>query len=224
MTLRIDVGTRPSSARTRGITAASAAIRRGELVVVPTESMYGLAADPFSARGMTALYDAKGRGTALPVGVLVGSVRAVEGLARGITQEGRDLISAFWPGPLTLIVREQPTLAWDLGGDSGTISVRMPLHPVLLDLLASTGPLAVTGAQRAGEAPVRTCDEAEAQLGDAVALYVDAGPCAAEQPSAIVDLTSDPPVLLREGGYPATALREVCPDLLAPKGVLPDAP
>ena len=213
MPLRIDVGTRPSPARARAITAASAAIRRGELIVVPTESMYGLAADPFSVRGMDALREAKGRGTALPVGVLVGSVRAVEGLARGITQDGRDLIAAFWPGPLTLIVREQPTLAWDMGGDTGTISVRMPLHPVLLDLLASTGPLAVTGAQRAGEPAVRTCDDAEAQLGDAVALYVDAGPCAAEQPSAIVDLTSDPPVLFREGGYSAETLRSVCPGL-----------
>ncbi|MFM9050447.1 MAG: L-threonylcarbamoyladenylate synthase [Actinomycetota bacterium] len=217
MTLRIDVGTRPSSARSRGITAASAAVRRGELIVVPTESMYGLAADPFSARGMSALREAKGRGSALPVGVLVGSVRAVEGLARGITQHGRDLIAAFWPGPLTLIVREQPTLAWDLGGDSGAISVRMPLHPVLLDLLAATGPLAVTGAQRAGEPAVRTCDEAEAQLGDTAALYVDAGPCPVDLPSAIVDLTSDPPALLREGGYDADALREVCPDLVGPE-------
>lgn len=217
MALRIDVGTRPSSARSRGITAASAAIRRGELIVIPTESMYGLAADPFSPRGMAALRDLKGRGSALPVGVLVGSVRAVDGLARGITQDGRELIAAFWPGPLTLIVREQPTLAWDLGADSGTISVRMPLHPVLLDLLAATGPLAVTGAQRAGEPSVRTCDEAEVQLGDDVALYLDAGPCAAESPSAIIDITSEPPVLLREGGYGADALREVCPDLVGPE-------
>ena len=212
MSLVIDVGDRPGSGRERGISAAAAAIKRGDLVVLPTESVYGLAADPFSPRAMRALREAKGRGDDLPVGVLVGAVRTVDGLASGITADGRALIEAFWPGPLTLVVREQPTLAWD--NPDGHVSLRMPLHPVTLAVLAATGPLAVTSAQRAGSAPPRTCADAEEQLGDGIALYLDAGETIAEAPSSIVDLTVDPPVLLREGAFSLQALREVCPDLV----------
>ena len=212
MSLVIDVGDRPGPGRERGVSAAAAAIKRGDLVVLPTESVYGLAADPFSPRAMRALREAKGRGDDLPVGVLVGAVRTVDGLASGITADGRALIEAFWPGPLTLVVREQPTLAWD--NPDGHVSLRMPLHPVTLAVLAATGPLAVTSAQRAGSAPPRTCADAEEQLGDGIALYLDAGETIAEAPSSIVDLTVDPPVLLREGAFSLQALREVCPDLV----------
>jgi L-threonylcarbamoyladenylate synthase len=212
VSLVIEVGDRPGPSRDRGVSAAAAAIRRGELVVLPTESVYGLAADPFSPKAMRALREAKGRGDDLPVGVLVGAVRTVDGLASGITADGRALIEAFWPGPLTLVVREQPTLAWD--NPDGHVSLRMPLHPVALAVLAATGPLAVTSAQRAGSAPPRTCADAQEQLGDGISLYLDAGEAVAEAPSSIVDLTAEPPVLLREGGYSLDALREMCPDLV----------
>ena len=132
------------------------------------------------------------------------------------TTYGRELIEAFWPGPLTLVVREQPTLAWDIASSGGHISLRMPLHPVALAVLAATGPLAVTSAQRAGSAPPRTCDAAQDQLGDGIALYLDGGETLAEAPSSIVDLTASPPMLLREGGYSAEVLREVCSDLADP--------
>lgn len=221
MSLVIEVGDRPGPARDRGIAAAAAAIKRGELVVLPTESVYGLAADPFSAKAMRALREAKGRGDDLPVGVLVGAVRTVDGLASGITFEGRALIEAFWPGPLTLVVREQPTLAWD--NPAGHVSLRMPLHPVTLAVLAASGPLAVTSAQRAGSAPPRTCAQAELQMGDEIALYLDAGPTTDEVPSSIVDLTVDPPVLLREGAYSLDSIREVCPDLVVPGPAGPSA-
>ena len=214
MSLVIEVGDRPGPSRDRGIAAAAAAIKRGELVVLPTESVYGLAADPFSAKAMRALREAKGRGDDLPVGVLVGAVRTVDGLASGVTAEGRALIDAFWPGPLTLVVREQPTLAWDIASGAGHVSLRMPLHPVALAVLAATGPLAVTSAQRAGSTPPRTCAAAQDQLGDGIALYLDGGEAAAEAASSIVDLTVNPPVLLREGGYALDALREICPDLV----------
>ena len=222
MSLVIEVGDRPGPARDRGIAAAAAAIKRGELVVMPTESVYGLAADPFSPKAMRALREAKGRGDDLPVGVLVGAVRTVDGLASGVTAEGRALIDAFWPGPLTLVVREQPTLAWDNAG--GHVSLRMPLHPVALAVLAAAGPLAVTSAQRAGSVPPRTCAEAQDQLGDGIALYLDGGETVAEAPSSIVDLTVDPPVLLREGGYSLDALRAICPDLIGPEPAGPSAP
>lgn len=180
--------------------------------MLPTESVYGLAADPFSAKAMRSLREAKGRGDDFPVGVLVGAVRTVDGLASGMTPDGRALIEAFWPGPLTLVVREQPTLAWDNPG--GHVSLRMPLHPVTLAVLAASGPLAVTSAQRAGSVPPRTCAEAEAQLGDAVTLYLDAGPTIDAVPSSIVDLTTQPPVLLREGAYSLEALQGVCADVV----------
>jgi L-threonylcarbamoyladenylate synthase len=212
VSLVIEVGDRPGPGRDRGVTAAAAAVRRGELVVLPTESVYGLAADPFSPKAMRSLRAAKGRGDDLPVGVLVGAVRTVDGLASGITADGRALIEAFWPGPLTLVVREQPTLAWDNPG--GHVSLRMPLHPVTLAVLAATGPLAVTSAQRAGSAPPRTCAEAQSQMGDEIALYLDAGGTTDEVPSSIIDLTEEPPVLLREGAYTLEELREICPDLV----------
>jgi tRNA threonylcarbamoyl adenosine modification protein (Sua5/YciO/YrdC/YwlC family) len=215
VSLVIDVGDRPGPGRERGISAAAAAIKRGDLVVLPTESVYGLAADPFSPRAMRALREAKGRGDDLPVGVLVGAVRTVDGLASGITADGRALIEAFWPGPLTLVVREQPTLAWD--NPDGHVSLRMPLHPVTLSVLAATGPLAVTSAQRAGSVPPRTCADAEAQLGDGIALYLDAGPTTDDVPSSIVDLTVEPPLLLREGAYSLDALVGICPDLVLPE-------
>ena len=224
MSLVIDVGDRPGPARDRGVSAGAAAIKRGELVVLPTESVYGLAADPFSAKAMRALRQAKGRGDDLPVGVLVGALRTVDGLASGITADGRALIEAFWPGPLTLVVREQPTLAWDIASGTGQVSLRMPLHPVTLAVLAATGPLAVTSAQRAGSIPPRTCAEAEAQLASDVTLYLDAGAALAEAPSSIVDLTADTPVLLREGGYSVDALREVCPELVVPGETEPTGP
>lgn len=216
MSLVIEVGDRPGPGRDRGVAAAAAAIKRGELVVLPTESVYGLAADPFSAKAMRALRESKGRGDDLPIGVLVGAVRTVEGLASGITADGRALIEAFWPGPLTLIVRAQPTLAWDISSTGGHVSLRMPLHPVALSVLAATGPLAVTSAQRAGSVPPRTCDQAQEQFGDDVALYLDGGSTVAEAPSSIVDLTASPPVVLREGAYTSATLREVCPDLVDP--------
>lgn len=214
MSLVIEVGDRPGPARDRGIAAAAAAIKRGELVVMPTESVYGLAADPFSAKAMRALREAKGRGDDLPVGVLVGAVRTVDGLASGVTADGRALIDAFWPGPLTLVVREQPTLAWDIASGAGHVSLRMPLHPIALAVLAASGPLAVTSAQRAGSVPPRTCSDAQDQLGDGIALYLDGGETVAEAPSSIVDLTCEPPVLLREGAFSLDELREVCRDLV----------
>lgn len=212
MSLRIDVGTEPSAARDRGITSAAAAIKRGEVVVMPTESMYAFAADAFSARAVAAIREMKARGPAFPIGVLVGSVRTVDGLAAGVGVEGRALMEAFWPGPLTLVVRAQPTLAWDLGGTDGTVSVRMPLHPVALDLLAHTGPLAVTGANRAGTAPPRSCEAVVEDFAD-VSVVLDAGHCVAEQPSTVLDLTGDTPLVLREGAFRLEDLQQVCPTL-----------
>ena len=198
---------------TDGVAHAVAALRRGDLAVLPTDTVYGIAADAFSPPAVNRLLAAKGRGRDMPVPVLVGAWRGLDGLAQHVTPTMRSLVEAFWPGPLTLIVRAAPSLAWDLGETRGTVAVRMPLHPVALAVLAETGPLAVSSANRSGQPPAADAAEAERQLGTAVAVYLDAGSTGDAVPSTIVDLTGDRPQLRRLGAVPLEELRELLPDL-----------
>ena len=193
----------------QGITQAELALRRGELVVMPTDTVYGIAAEAFSPVAVDALLQAKGRGRDMPPPVLVGTVRAAMALVMDLDDAGKDLIDEFWPGALTIVCRSSPTLVWDLGDTKGTVAVRMPLHQLALDLLKRTGPLAVSSANLSGRPPSTSCDEALAQLGDSVAVYLDGGPCPGDVPSTIVDLTGTVPRLLRQGVIPADRLREV---------------
>ena len=128
----------------------------------------------------------------------------------------RSLTRAFWPGAVSLVVEQAPSLAWNLGDTRGTVMLRMPLHPAALELLRETGPLAVTSANRAGSPVPATADEAQDQLGDAVAVYLDAGPSPEGPTSTIVDASGEVPVLLRAGADGVDVLREVCPDLVVP--------
>lgn len=209
--------------RTRGIADAVSVVRRGELVVLPTDTVYGLGADAFTPAAVTALRDAKGRGRDMPAPVLVGSVRAAQALVDDLGTYGQDLVEEFWPGALTIVCRVNSTLAWDLGDTKGTVAVRMPLHPLALELLKETGPMAVSSANRSGAAPARTAKEAEEQLGDAVAVYLDDGPSGASAPSSIVDLTGAVPRLLRAGAISEKRLREVCGVLLTDDDAPEDA-
>jgi L-threonylcarbamoyladenylate synthase len=195
--------------RAAGIAAATGAIRNGELVVLPTDTVYGIGADAFTPEAVSALLAAKGRGRDMPPPVLVGTVRAAAALVEEMGPFGQDLIDEFWPGGLTLICRSSPTLRWDLGETRGTVAVRMPLHAVALDLLKQTGPMAVSSANRTGSPPATTADEAVEQLGDSVAVYLDGGPCPGGVPSTIVDLTGSVPRLLRDGAVSLDRLREV---------------
>src|SRR3984957_14232144 len=197
----------------QGIAEAEAALRRGELVVLPTDTVYGIAAEAFDPVAVDALLKAKGRGRDMPPPVLVGTVRAAMALVMDLADTGKDLIDEFWPGGLTLVCRSSPTLVWDLGETKGTVAVRMPLHHVALDLLKKTGPLAVSSAKSAAgtSMPTTAAAEAEAQLGDAVAVYLDAGPCPGDVPSTIVDLTGSVPRLLRRGVVPVERLQDVVP-------------
>ena len=200
--------------RERGLDVAANAARRGDLVVLPTDTVYGLGCDAFNPRGVAALLTAKGRGRDMPVPVLVGSPETVEGLAYGLSKAARDLVEAFWPGALTVVVRHQPSLAWDLGDANGTVALRMPLHPVAIELLRVVGPMAVSSANRSGSAPATSYAEAEAQLGESVAVYLDAGTSGAAVPSTIVDASGPVPRLLRLGAIDLATLRSVAPDLL----------
>ena len=195
-----------------GIAEAESALRRGELVVLPTDTVYGVAAEAFDPVAVDRLLKAKGQSRDMPPSVLVGTVRAAMALVMDVADTGTDLIDEFWPGGLTLVCRSSPTLVWDLGETKGTVAVRMPLHHVALDLLKKTGPLAVSSAKSAaGTSMPTTAAEAEAQLGDAVAVYLDAGPCPGDVPSTIVDLTGSVPRLLRRGVIPVERLQDVVP-------------
>lgn len=208
---RYDMGL--AAERGPGLDFASAAVRRGELVVLPTDTVYGLGTDAFSPDAVAGLLAAKGRGREMPVPVLVGSPRALDGIATGLTDAARALVAGFWPGGLTLVAAVQPSLQWDLGETRGTVAVRMPLHPVALELLRVTGPMAVSSANRSGSPPATSVDEAVEQLGDAVAIYLDGGPSGRPVPSTIVDVTGERPLVLRAGEVPLDVLREVAPDL-----------
>ncbi len=204
-----------------GLAAAEAALRRGQLVVLPTDTVYGVAAEAFDPVAVDRLLAAKGRGRDMPPPVLVGTVRAAIALVQDLGEMGKDLINEFWPGALTLIFRSSPTLVWDIGETRGTVAVRMPLHGVALGLLKKSGPLAVSSANYSGQPPATTADEAAAQLGDSVAVYLDGGSCPGDVPSTIVDLTGSVPRLLRVGVIPPDRLREVIP-LVADEAYTPD--
>jgi L-threonylcarbamoyladenylate synthase len=201
--------------RTRGIAEAVSAVRRGDLVVLPTDTVYGIGADAFTPAAVNALLEAKGRGRDMPSPVLVGSVRAAQALVEDFGTYGQDLVDEFWPGALTLVCRANSTLAWDLGDSKGTVAVRMPLHQLTLELLKETGPLAVSSANRSGAAPARTAEEAETQLGESVEVYLDDGTSGEADPSSIVDLTGAVPRLLRAGAISEERIREVCGVLLS---------
>ena len=169
--------------------------------MLPTDTVYGVGADAFTPAAVTTMLASKGRGRNMPSPVLVGTARAAAALVDDLGPFGQDLIDEFWPGALTLIFRASPTLLWDLGETKGTVALRMPLHPVALDLLKQTGPMAVSSANRTGQPPATTADEAQRQLGDAVSVYLDGGPCTDSIPSTILDLTGSVPTpAARRGG------------------------
>ncbi|PZS16659.1 MAG: threonylcarbamoyl-AMP synthase [Pseudonocardiales bacterium] len=199
--------------RTTAIASAAHCVASGQLVVLPTDTVYGVGADAFDAPAVASLLAAKGRGRDMPVPVLVGSWTTIEGLASVVTGRTWDLIEAFWPGGLTLVVEHAPSLAWDLGDARGTVALRMPLHPVAIELLETTGPMAVSSANRSGHPAARTVSEAEEQLDGAVAVYLDGGPSSSGLASTIVDVTAEIPVILRAGAVSAAALREVVADI-----------
>ncbi|MYW04488.1 L-threonylcarbamoyladenylate synthase [Streptomyces sp. SID3343] len=196
-----------------GLREATSAVKRGDLVVLPTDTLYGIGADAFTPHAVHALLDAKGRGRNMPSPVLVGSPNTLHGLVTGFPELGWELVDAFWPGALTIVAFHQPSLMWDLGDTRGTVAVRMPLHPVAIELLTETGPMAVSSANRSGNPAATTVDEAQAQLGDSVSVYLDGGTCPTTDPSSIIDLTAGRPRLLREGALSLETLREVVPDL-----------
>ena len=199
-----------------GVEAAVAAIRAGQLVVLPTDTVYGLAADAFSPDAVGRLLEAKGRGRSMPTPVLVPALRTLDGLVDIVPPAARLLVEQFWPGGLTLVLRHAASLSWDLGETKGTVALRMPLDPIALAVLEQTGPLAVSSANRSGLPPATDAAEAARQLGTAVEVYLDGGPSGDPVPSTILDLTGELPTVIRLGAVPLEQLQALLPDLAAP--------
>jgi tRNA threonylcarbamoyl adenosine modification protein (Sua5/YciO/YrdC/YwlC family) len=195
--------------RSRGIASAAGALRSGRLVVMPTDTVYGIGADAFDGTAVAALLAAKQRGRDMPVGVLVGSWHTIDGLVVAVPDTARELIRAFWPGALSLVVRQAPSLQWDLGDARGTVMLRMPLHPVAIELLREVGPMAVSSANTSGQPPATDADEARRQLKDLVDVYLDSGPSAQQAASTVIDLTGTAPRILRPGPVSAEAIGSV---------------
>ncbi|MBA4085381.1 L-threonylcarbamoyladenylate synthase [Janibacter sp. LM] len=198
------------------------AVRRGEVVVIPTDTVYGIGADAFDPAAVASVLAAKGRGRDMPPPVLVPDVRTLDGLARAVPEWARRLVDELWPGPLTLVLWAQPSLHWDLGETAGTVALRMPHDEIALEVLRETGPLAVTSANRTGEPAATTVTEAAVQLGPAVSVYLDGGPRATQQASTIIDCTGEHPVVLRDGAVDRARLEALLgpgfdtPDLVDP--------
>jgi L-threonylcarbamoyladenylate synthase len=195
--------------RSTGIASAISAVKGGRLIVMPTDTVYGLGADAFDGAAVAALLAAKGRGRDMPVPVLVGSWHTIDGLVYSVPHSARELIRAFWPGALSLVVQQAPSLAWDLGDANGTVMLRMPLHPIAIELLREIGPMAVSSANISGRPAANTAAEAHQQLGDLVEVYLEGGPSERQAASTIVDLTGARPQILRQGPITAGAIAEV---------------
>ena len=204
--------------RSRGIDRAIAAASRHQLVVFPTETSYAVGCDAFSAVGVERLNAAKGRTPIDALPVMVGSVKAARALIGTVHPQGESLIEGFWPGPLTALCDQQSTLHWDIGGDGHHVAVRMPLHPVALEVLQAVGPMVVVAANRVGEPAPRTCGDAQSQLDTTVSVYLDSGTLPEGPSSTVIDLTERSPRLLRPGAFDAALLRQVAPDLIDETG------
>lgn len=186
-----------------GMRLARVALGLGELVVLPTDTVYGLAADAFNPDAVQRLLDAKGRTRQAPPPVLVPGIATLDALAESVPAAVRALVAEFWPGGLTVILPARQSLNWDLGDTNGTVALRMPNNRVALELLSETGPLAVSSANLTGERAASTAQDAKRMLGDSVSVYLDGGQVGTEYADAtagtgstIIDATG----LLSEGG------------------------
>lgn len=187
--------------RDAAFASAVRAARNGRLVALPAESGYVLVSDAFSAAGVAALQRAKGLGPETSLGILVGHRSGVYGIATGLPAAAEELMAAFWPGQLSLLVRTQPSLHWTVPTDR--VAVRMPLHPVLLAVVSGVGPMVYSGVS----------DPAER---DRASVVLDSGPRPAGAAATLLDATQQPLRIVREGAVAADRLRSVVPDLLGP--------
>jgi len=192
-----------------GLAAALAAVKGGRLIVMPTDTVYGIGADAFDNDAVASLLAAKHRGPDYPTPIVVGSWDTVTGLVRDADARMKALVEAFWPGGLTIVTHQAPSLPWNLGDTRGTVALRMPLHPVAIELLQQTGPMALSSANVHGQPSALSAAQAREQLGDSVSVYLDGGPATIGTSSTIVDLSGRRPRILRHGAIEAARVAEV---------------
>lgn len=195
--------------RVAGIAAAVDAVRAGQCVVIPTDTVYGIGCDAFNNDAVAKLLATKRRGPDMPVPVLVGSWSTIQGLVREFNDTAKTLVEAFWPGGLSIVVPEAPSLPWNLGDTRGTVLLRMPNQPLAIELLRETGPMAVSSANLTGNQPSVTASGARQQFGNNVPVYLNGGRAKVGEPSTIIDISGPHPVILREGAVTAERIGEV---------------
>ena len=205
--------TQNPESREDALAAAVDAVRGGGLIVLPTDTVYGIGADAFTPQAVQDLLEAKGRGRDTPPPVLIGDHAVLMALATDLPDYVEDLTEALWPGALTIILTAQPSLTWDLGETRGTVALRMPEDETALELLRRTGPLAVSSANRHGKPAARTVLEAATQLGDAVEIYLDGGDAQLGESSTILDATVTPAEIVRAGGITKQQIIDVVGDI-----------
>ncbi|WP_218219699.1 L-threonylcarbamoyladenylate synthase [Nesterenkonia sp. Act20] len=201
------------ASRADGIAQAQDALSRGEVVVLPTDTVYGIGADAFSPQAVAVLLAAKGRSRAMPPPVLIGRAEVMDALAVDVPEAARALAEAFWPGAMTLILQAQPSLHWDLGETHGTVALRMPADELALDLLSATGPLAVSSANRTGMDAATSVAEAQQMLAESVSVYLDGGDRSSSAASTIIDATVTPPRVVRQGALPLAEIQAIEPSV-----------
>lgn len=206
-----------------GVRAARTAIAAGQCIVMPTDTVYGIAADAFSHEAVAGLLAAKGRDRGFPPPVLVADRHMAAALADGIPPEIEPLLDAHWPGPLTVIVRAQPSLTWDLGDTGGTVALRVPDHPIAIGLLQETGPLAVSSANLHGMPAPTEAAAAVDMLGESVTVVLDSGSVGGDEPaepgrangSTILDCSTEGTFrIVRQGVLPRETIAAVLGELL----------
>ncbi|MDO5721598.1 MAG: L-threonylcarbamoyladenylate synthase [Actinomycetaceae bacterium] len=191
----------------------SAAVTSDELLVIPTDTVYGIGANPHSSTAVNKMLNAKGRGRNMPSPVLVPSIEVGLAMGQQLPPWVNKLVQAFWPGALTLIFkRSQLAADFDLGETTDTIAVRMPDHQNALEVLSVTGPLAVSSANSTGNPPATSCQMARNYFGSAVSVYCDGGPTSGPTPSTIVDATTQTPVILRAGNIDERTIKLLIAD------------
>ncbi|MFA9445034.1 L-threonylcarbamoyladenylate synthase [Egicoccus sp. AB-alg6-2] len=210
-------------AREEAVLRATEVLRRGELVVLPTDTFYGVAADAFNAQGTGRLFAAREQPRRVPLSVLVRSPKQLAGLTTIVPEAAERLVAAYWPGPLTIVLHAEPNLRWELGRTEGTVAVRMPLDDLALAVVRAVGPVASTAASRRGGPAPTTAEAARDQLGEAVELYLDDGARPGRSASTVVDLTRRQPHVLRDGPLDSAEVLKVARGELDPfAATMPD--
>ncbi|WP_415004349.1 L-threonylcarbamoyladenylate synthase [Aeromicrobium sp.] len=194
--------------RDQGLNAAQTALRAGELAVIPTDTVYGVAADAFNPAAVRRLLTAKGRDRSMPPPVLIGAPEVLPSLVAAVPAWLKAMTDALWPGALTVVCHQQASLDWDLGDTRSTVAVRVPDDQIARDLLGRTGPLAVSSANLSGQPAATTVEHAREQLGESVAVYLDGGPSRGTVASTMLDATGPTPRILRQGAIDLAVLHE----------------